>query len=87
MNETQRDPRHNHTGRRTPSTRTRPGRAKISQTRQQLSLLEQAYPWRLDARTRSIGRDGLVKARAALAAAPPRNWDSDNGHRGTPHAA
>lgn len=58
-----------------------------SRTRQQLSLLDQAYPWRLDARTRSIGREGLAKARAALAAAPHHDWDDDNNSRRSSQAA
>jgi hypothetical protein len=91
MNETQRNPRHGRTDRRTSSTgptrSTRPGRASTSSTRQQLSLLDQGHPWRLDSRTRSIGRDGLAKARAALAAAPQHDWDSDNGRRRTHSAA
>ena len=38
----------------------------------QLALVvDDATPWRLDDETRKIGRQGLAKARAALAAAHP----------------
>jgi hypothetical protein len=91
MNKTQRNPRHSGTDRRTPSigpaSRSRPQRLTTSRGRQQLSLLDQAYPWRLDARTRSIGREGLAKARAALAAAPHHDWDAEDGACNSSHAA
>ncbi|MCH7788738.1 MAG: hypothetical protein IH940_04785 [Acidobacteria bacterium] len=91
MNETQRNPRHNRPARHissTGSTRpTRPGRASTSHTRQQLSLLDQTHPWHLDSQTRSIGREGLAKARAALAAAPQHDWTCENDRERTHHAA
>lgn len=33
----------------------------------QLTLIENSKPWRLDERTKEIGRRGLADARAALA--------------------
>ena len=35
----------------------------------QLSLIADSHQWRLDERTREIGRRGIASARAALAAA------------------
>lgn len=37
----------------------------------QLTLLSDDRPWRLDEGTRRVGREGLAKARAALAAHLP----------------
>ncbi len=37
----------------------------------QLTLINSESPWRLDEKTREIGRRGLAQARAALAAHQP----------------
>jgi hypothetical protein len=37
----------------------------------QLELLERTDPWRIDERTREVGRRGLEQARRALAEARP----------------
>lgn len=38
---------------------------------QQLTLIADRPPWRLDAKTREVGRRGIAEARAALAAHRP----------------
>lgn len=49
---------------------------------QQLTLLEAPLDWRIDERTKEIGRRGLAQARAALQsrspAAPPAPTPSDD---------
>ncbi len=35
--------------------------------REQLVMLESQAPWKLDAKTRNVGRQGIASARAALA--------------------
>ncbi len=55
----------------------------------QLTLIETSPDWRLDDRTREIGRRGVARARAALAAAhgtgaspPPDTTGPDDRRRG-----
>jgi hypothetical protein len=47
----------------------------------QLVLLEAPVDWRLDERTREIGRRGVANARAALQSARPDGDDPDGQHR------
>jgi hypothetical protein len=41
----------------------------------QLSLIETPRPWRLDERTRAVGRAGVAQARAALRSVHARTQD------------
>jgi hypothetical protein len=51
----------------------------------QLVLLETPVDWRLDERTREIGRRGVASARAALRSTRTDGDDPDDGqHRGRP---
>ena len=50
----------------------------------QLSLIETPRPWRLDERTRAVGRAGVAQARAALRSVHARTQDSP-GATGQPH--
>lgn len=43
----------------------------------QLTLINTESPWRLDEKTREIGRRGLAQARAALAAHKPTDGRPD----------
>ena len=58
----------------------------------QLSLIDTPSPWRLDDRTREVGRAGIARARAALCAGlsgtAPDRPPSGRGHpsRRTAHA-
>jgi hypothetical protein len=49
----------------------------------QLSLIETPRPWRLDERTRAVGRAGVAQARAALRSVHARRQDAPGaaGHR------
>ncbi|MCU1454075.1 MAG: hypothetical protein JWN46_2221 [Acidimicrobiales bacterium] len=47
----------------------------------QLSLIGETSTWRLDERTREIGRRGIASARAALAAAARHEPDHDRAGR------
>jgi hypothetical protein len=53
----------------------------------QLRLIEAATPWRLDERTREIGRAGVAQARAALRDASRRATPADPAAPTTPKAA
>lgn len=44
---------------------------------EQLTLIEQSKPWRLDDRTVEIGRQGLARARAALQSAVRQRPESE----------
>jgi hypothetical protein len=50
----------------------------------QLSLIETPRPWRLDERTRAVGRAGVAQARAALRSVHARTQDPP-GATGKPH--
>ncbi len=47
----------------------------------QLVLIETIPEWRIDERTREIGRRGIAQARAALAASRPAPDDPGTQHR------
>ena len=60
-----------------PETETvRPPEEDVVMARQ-LTLIEDKKPWRLDEKTREIGRRGLAEARAALAANRPKDSRPD----------
>ena len=43
----------------------------------QLTLIDNSSPWRIDERTREIGRRGIAEARAALAETRPAEHRTD----------
>ena len=55
--------------------------------KQQLTLLEAPPDWRIDERTKEIGRRGLVQARAALQSHSPANLPSPTPSDDIPRAA
>ncbi|MCY4036188.1 MAG: hypothetical protein OXF64_01875 [bacterium] len=55
--------------------------------KQQLALLEAPPDWRIDERTKEIGRRGLAQARAALHARGPASQPAAPPPRDIPRAA